>query len=728
MRTIRLIWVRTLALLCALCACSSTHVENGTDSTTHWLRGCDSAAECGGLSCLCGVCNTSCNSDQQCRGLDSTAVCMPTADTCTESEHSCARGPDRSGDDAAIDSRSSADAGAAADAALASSCNFAWYQCPDGCTATRTLQSASRSLAECAVSSGCDVILELSTAFVLDVAICESITAKLTVRNGDQVLEVRFGTLTPAAHEQAAQIGLDLAMSRSTIDAVTGCPSCAGADRATLSLDDTVSSPAQTFSYERGKPPAALGAADVFVNALIDEMLACEGPHLANCSIEGSGADAGAGSADGDVELQSPEPSGAALLDRPSVGDYTCTVSRPVSTLPIDPQSASAAVAQLDGVGHVFWIEGQMFGADGPLETAAVGIDGVLQTAHEVVAPDANVMSTSPNVRVVAAHDRLTVWWGYNTSAIEPLGALVQLDADGNALAPSRRFDGTPYPYDATIAATATGFVAAWGEPTSSGCDLTLLELDANADAVPGTRKTLASLIEQQPTDGELPRCAVQAITATPNGYALVYERSRSAGNIFAYQAFDTEGASLAPATRLTPPDSWRFDASLIAHGPEVFVAWSVVVGPNMNAHEVSATLRIARFGANGMLSGDVATLAPASEKQVDARAMWIDLGNELGLAWTRDQTLDQACTEACLHSAVVRYVVLDDADLTPHSTPVELEVTGADNPGLNGQLLAPNGADLLVLLSRWSYGDVQGGTGALMPATPASAALHCVH
>lgn len=581
MGTIRLTWASSFALLLALCACSSTRVENGTDSTTHWLKRCDSASQCGGLSCLCGVCNTSCNSDQECHGLDSTAVCTPAADSCGESERSCAMGPSH--------------------------------------------------------ASGGDVM-----------------------QMGTKDLDANASTSADAA---------------------------AGPDAAA------------------SVPPDA--------------------------SIQGTGrdaaVDAGVDSADGDVELQSPEPSGAALLDRPSVGDYTCTVSRPVSTLPIAPQSASAAVAQLDGVGHVFWIEGQMFGVDGPLKTAAVGIDGVLQTAHEVAAPDANVTSTSPNVRVIGAHDRLTLWWGYNTGGIDPLGALAQLDAAGNAIAPSRRFDGGPYPYEAVIAATSTGFVAAWGELTTKGCDLTLLELDANAEVV-GTRKTLAPLITQQPTDGEYRTCAVQAITATPNGYALVYERSRSAGNIFAYQAFDTEGVALAPATRLTPPDSWRFDASLIAHGAEVLVAWSVMVGPNMNAHEVSATLRIARFGADGMLSGDVATLAPPSAKQVDARAMWVDLGNELGLAWTRDQTLDLACTEACLHSAVVRYVVLDDADLTPHSTPVELKVTGADNPGLNGQLLAPNGADLLVLLSRWTYGDVQGSTGALMPATPASAALHCVH
>ena len=88
----------------------------------------------------------------------------------------------------------------------------------------------------------------------------------------------------------------------------------------------------------------------------------------------------------------------------------------------------------------------------------------------------------------------MTLWWSYQTNAVDPFGALVQLDTDGSAIAPSSRFTAGQFAYDATVVATNTGYAAAWGEPATGGCTLTLAELDADVAAI-GARKTQTSLI-----------------------------------------------------------------------------------------------------------------------------------------------------------------------------------------------------------------------------------------
>ncbi|HEX6242398.1 MAG TPA: hypothetical protein VFZ61_15910 [Polyangiales bacterium] len=57
-----------------IASCSRSHSEAG-DSSTHWLRRCGSDYQCGGLSCVCGVCSTECSATNQCAGLGSAAVC-----------------------------------------------------------------------------------------------------------------------------------------------------------------------------------------------------------------------------------------------------------------------------------------------------------------------------------------------------------------------------------------------------------------------------------------------------------------------------------------------------------------------------------------------------------------------------------------------------------------------------------------------------------------------------
>lgn len=65
-----------LAVALASLGCSRTHSEAGGDSSTHWLRSCKQDDQCGGLSCVCGVCSEACRDDGQCSRFGAKAVCL----------------------------------------------------------------------------------------------------------------------------------------------------------------------------------------------------------------------------------------------------------------------------------------------------------------------------------------------------------------------------------------------------------------------------------------------------------------------------------------------------------------------------------------------------------------------------------------------------------------------------------------------------------------------------
>ncbi len=71
MKEIRIAWA-TLPLFAFLGSIAvGCEPEPGprTDSQTNWLRACDQDAECGELSCLCGVCSRDCEGDPECDDL-----------------------------------------------------------------------------------------------------------------------------------------------------------------------------------------------------------------------------------------------------------------------------------------------------------------------------------------------------------------------------------------------------------------------------------------------------------------------------------------------------------------------------------------------------------------------------------------------------------------------------------------------------------------------------------
>jgi glucuronoarabinoxylan endo-1,4-beta-xylanase len=60
-------------------ACGPGEGPQTTDSQTNWLKSCEIDAQCGDLTCVCGVCTSRCGSDAECADLEGSA-CVGAAD------------------------------------------------------------------------------------------------------------------------------------------------------------------------------------------------------------------------------------------------------------------------------------------------------------------------------------------------------------------------------------------------------------------------------------------------------------------------------------------------------------------------------------------------------------------------------------------------------------------------------------------------------------------------
>ncbi len=69
-------WGSLLALVPGLLACDPPAPVPQGDSHTNWLRTCETSQDCGGLSCVCGVCTAPCEADAGCADAPG-ASCLP---------------------------------------------------------------------------------------------------------------------------------------------------------------------------------------------------------------------------------------------------------------------------------------------------------------------------------------------------------------------------------------------------------------------------------------------------------------------------------------------------------------------------------------------------------------------------------------------------------------------------------------------------------------------------
>jgi hypothetical protein len=438
-------------------------------------------------------------------------------------------------------------------------------------------------------------------------------------------------------------------------------------------------------------------------------------------------------------ETAAVEPSGAPLVDRAGANDFACTLARPDTALH-DTPVALATDATLDGALHHVWAPAELATGSltGPIATARVALDGGLESAQVVFMPDVEGVFASPR-DLVAGHDRLTFVWDYSdpneptpapvigqvaTATVDPTSGLIQLDADGQPLAPARPLDSAQFPFDARLIATRDGYLAIWSEAAASSCAIRIAHLDVDARLV-GMHETLARVPVTLPAGGWGPGCSVIDAVETATGMAIVYARTDDTQERYAYQAFDADGRPLGPAQRLASDAAFTASARLIAHGDAVVAAWSVGVGESRAVGRFDSTLRVARFGSDGTLGGEVVTVASGREGQLDQYAAWLDLGDALGLAFSREQKQDPACTDGCTFTGVVEYVVIDPDELAPRGPMLEIAPAAAAPSGVSAVRLAGDAGDVLIRLDRWAYASASVDAGRT-PAAPGTALIHC--
>jgi hypothetical protein len=136
------------------------------------------------------------------------------------------------------------------------------------------LTGGGRSFGEC--EGACHVELSIFGSIDLHLGLCAGVSVSLVARNTDGSRWTYFAQMSQLAVERAADISLRL--RGQDYPEVTGCPDCVDQGAAWVSVRG------RQASYPFGQPPEALRAADLFVHRLIEEVRACEGPMIEDCS------------------------------------------------------------------------------------------------------------------------------------------------------------------------------------------------------------------------------------------------------------------------------------------------------------------------------------------------------------------------------------------------------------------------------------------------------------
>jgi hypothetical protein len=187
-------------------------------------------------------------------------------------------------DCASVDPTAAACESAHAHCDPASTCASAWYACSDVCGPALALRGGGRSFGVCA--SDCYFDLTLTSQTARGESACRTLTGLVRGfdSTGTQLQRVWQITLSETAWREAARISRNLAGGR--FDVRSGCPDCADGGAAWIALSDAKGT-LRKATYPYRAPPQALRAADAFIQALIDEAIACAGPRLDRCDPSG---------------------------------------------------------------------------------------------------------------------------------------------------------------------------------------------------------------------------------------------------------------------------------------------------------------------------------------------------------------------------------------------------------------------------------------------------------
>jgi hypothetical protein len=191
---------------------------------------------------------------------------------------------------AGVDSRGSA-AGTGMGAVVrppSERCSTHEYRCPDACRGVKLI-GGGRALGQCSGDCRFDLSIDALTDLAYEQCLAMKLTLSVQRNDAPAVMPGPYRTviasayLSESAWEQLASIAGALDVP---LELPSNCPDCAGEDEAWITLDGE-EAPTE-LHYQRARPPPPLGAADAFIQALIDQLLTCEGDLIDQCADIGA--------------------------------------------------------------------------------------------------------------------------------------------------------------------------------------------------------------------------------------------------------------------------------------------------------------------------------------------------------------------------------------------------------------------------------------------------------
>jgi hypothetical protein len=389
-------------------------------------------------------------------------------------------------------------------------------------------------------------------------------------------------------------------------------------------------------------------------------------------------------------EFQALPPEGMPLLQRASASRVSCRVQR----APEITDEQDRVVLPSNGGNQLVHSGSEHYG----LFIAPLDAQGRLGTSEVLDDRDGRIFY----LQARAGANRTTLLWSRNWFTPEQESHddlnVAQLDEQGKLLAAPHALTGFSVgEYGSQLVARDGGFAAFWTEHNAYGGPYALRfgRMDASGELV-GTPLTLRTQDEAYLLTTSLNRLG--------DGFVATYRGSDPSTDYGGFMSLflDSAGSALGPPVHLAA----NYWSAVLPRGNRILAAWSVLYegAPTANTVHLGGqrarahTLRIGWFDLRGKPLGPSFDLQPPLHDQENADPAWVDLGDDVGLVWSRGSEI-YICS-GCVPDHELNFVVLDGTTLSPKSS--VLRVT---NPGSRGGLLQARlsrlGPDLLLLAER---------------------------
>jgi hypothetical protein len=366
---------------------------------------------------------------------------------------------------------------------------------------------------------------------------------------------------------------------------------------------------------------------------------------------------------------------GAPLLDQPAEDVYTCSVTRSMSKLGINPWSAPVLLPSDNG-GYLARGEGL---STSKLVWSTILADGTLgapKTVHDVSSDSLHGLTAA------ALDDRITLVWA---ASDDSRLSVAQVDRTGSIVtAPRALTQSGMQETQPKLIASGAGYALAWVQSDGTTSQIKFARLDVSG--------SLAS------TPVVLARGSANlaSLVALDEGFALAYSELASGKFRPRYAAFDAAGNLYRAVIDL---GSDGHAGGLLRRGERVFAAWTENSGSYANS-QVATTVRIGRLDLRGNLLDSYPLQAPMWHQQ-NVNPQFIVLGEDLGLMWSQGKII-YICA-GCVPDNHIKFVILSGTDFRRRSEVLDM----APPPATNGGLLEPQAAgqlDSLLLVSSITY------------------------